>query len=143
MRRINQCLNKQLLSICQRAIDLDELNHKVLSHLPENLRSRCTVASFNKGCLLLVIADAAHASELRFCLPTLRDDLRAAGLHQLISIKTQINTSPIAPMNKGQQQTKQVDEKPLSEKTRKTFQQAAQNCSYQPLKELLERIAGN
>lgn len=91
MRRINRCLNRQLLTVCQQAIQLDEISSKLHKYLPENLRNNCRVGSFNKGCLILVTNNAIWATELRYCLPTLRDSLRRdAGLYQLTSIKINI-----------------------------------------------------
>ena len=138
MRRINQCFNKQLLNICKRSMVLDELNHKVLNLLPENMRTHCSVGSFDKGCLLLVITEHAFASELRFYLPTLRDELRTAGLYQLLSIKSQVAAN-MPPKIITQRLTKKM--RPLSESSRKALDEAAKTCSYQPLKDLLERMS--
>lgn len=93
MRHITRCLNTQLAEICQRAIKLEELNTKIYNYLPENLRERCYVGSFNKSCLTLITHDPAWASQLRFALPQLRDKLRGeAGIHQLASIKVTVST---------------------------------------------------
>lgn len=92
MRHITRCLNTQLADICQRAIKLEELNAKVVHHLPEHLRERCRVGSFTKSCLVLITNDSVWATQLRYALPELRDKLRSeAGIHQLASIKVTVH----------------------------------------------------
>jgi hypothetical protein len=88
MRPINLCFNKQIIDICQRAAELEALNIRVKTYLPENLREFCSVGSFEKGCLILTTPDAVWATQLRYALPNLRDLLRKeAGLYQLSAIK--------------------------------------------------------
>ena len=73
MRRINRCLNTQLLDICQRTVQLEELNSKLLGYLPQVLQEHCHVGSFNRGCLVIVVSDSVWASQLRYSIPELRD----------------------------------------------------------------------
>lgn len=87
MRRINHCMNKQLQSICQKAVEIDKLNLLVKQFLPTHLSEHCRVSSFSKGTLTVQIDDPAWATELRYSLPELRDALRKEGLYQLISVK--------------------------------------------------------
>ncbi|WP_019215256.1 DUF721 domain-containing protein [Legionella tunisiensis] len=108
MRPINRCLNPQLLAICQRAIQLDELNSKLKLYLTPPLSEHCQVGSFNKGCLMLTVTNAAWATELRYSLPVLRDKLRQeAGIYQLTSIKIHIadSSQQTSPTKKSQQST--------------------------------------
>lgn len=139
MRRINQCHNKQLLALCQAAMQFDDLNRKIIPLLPENLRGHWRVGSFNKGCLILVTSKPAFATELRYYLPTLRDTLRTtAGLYQLVSIKIQIN---IEHYSKNQSTNQPQEAKPqLSVAARKTMNDAAERCAYPALKEILLRL---
>lgn len=91
MKSISQCLNKQLSTICQHSMQLEELSLKISAFLPSHFISKCQVGSFNKGCLVLTTTNAAFASEIRYLLPELRDKLRKeAGLYQLSSIKITI-----------------------------------------------------
>lgn len=102
MRHITRCLNTQLADICQQAIKLEELNAKVYDYLPETLREKCHVGSFNKSCLILVASDPVWAAQLRYALPELRDKLRGeAGIHQLASIKITVNTEDYATVIKS------------------------------------------
>lgn len=88
MRPINQCLNPKLKEICLQAIKLEALNDIVSSYLPDAVKNHCRVGSFNKGCLQLLVDDAVWATQLRYDLPLLRDNLRLkAGVYQLVSIK--------------------------------------------------------
>lgn len=87
MKRISSCLNKQLSTICQKVMQLDALQEKIIQHLPSNLQPHCQVASFNNGCLLLTVDDACWATELRYASMELRDALRKNGMYQLASIK--------------------------------------------------------
>jgi hypothetical protein len=100
LRHITRCLNTKLIDICQRAIKLEEINEKVHTHLPEQLRNTCHVGSFKNSCLILVATNPAWASQLRYALPELRDKLRSeAGIHQLASIKVTVSVlnTPIKP----------------------------------------------
>ena len=92
MRHKTRCLNQKLATICQRAIKLEELNAKIYTYLPENLREHCHVGSFTNCCLVLVTRDPVWATQLRYALPELRDQLRSeAGIHQLASIKVTVD----------------------------------------------------
>ena len=138
MRRINRCLNKQILNLCQQTIQLDELNQKLAQLLPDTLVEHCRAGSFTKGCLLIVISKPAIATELRYFLPTLRDALRTeAGLYQLTSIKIQINAEQYS-QNKSPESATRPE---LSSNAREAMRNAGELCSWPPLKEILFRLA--
>ena len=137
MRRVNHCLNKQLLDICQQAVWLDKLNLKLAELLPEHLRAHCKVGSFNRGCLVLVTDKPAMTTELRYSLPALRDALRGdAGLYQLLSIKIHVDTGEY------QQRKGKLAGSGLSDTARDAIKTAGETCSWPPLKEALLRLAG-
>lgn len=142
MRRINRCLNKQLADLYQQAIQLDELNHQLALYLPPTLRTGCSIGSFIKGCLVIVASNAGVATELRYYLPTLRDQLRKeAGLYQLLSIKVQMVTtlSPhITTTNRKASTSHQ-----LSSLARNAARNASDLCTYPPLKDALLRLANS
>jgi hypothetical protein len=140
MRRINSCLNKQLVDLCQRAVQLDELGNKVNQWLPDNLRAHCRVGSFARGCLLIVVDQADWATELRYCLPTLRDNLRQnAGVYQLTSIKIQIAAdAPMASLDKRQKAKTTLS---MSRGAREACRKTGELCSYEPLKTVLLNLA--
>lgn len=138
IRPINRCLNPQLLNLCQQAIQLDELNCKVKAHLPTPLNNYCQVAAFNHGCLILRAQNAAWATELRYRLPELRDQLRKAGLYQLISIKIALaEFDPQQPHNKSSNKTT------LSAAARRQIRNAGELCSYEPLRDALIHLAAS
>src|SRR5580704_16642968 len=90
MRSISHCINKQLVELCQRSVQLEELSNKINQLLPANLASVCSVGSFNKGCLVLTTTNV-WASQLRYAIPELRDKLRTeADMYQLASIKINV-----------------------------------------------------
>jgi hypothetical protein len=92
MRKITQCLNPTLTAICKRAIELESITVILHQYLPEHYRTYCKVSSFNKGCLVLLVNNALWASEIRYLLPELRDQLRnSAGLYQLITMKITVS----------------------------------------------------
>lgn len=136
MRPINRCLNKQLVDLCQRSMQLEELSKKVTQLLPSDLAKHCQVGSFNKGCLVLTTTDSAWASQLRYVMPELRDTLRKeAGMYQLTSIKVMVVESVIT-------YTQPIKEThSLSEKAKATIISESQNCSYEPLKNALVHLA--
>lgn len=142
MRRINRCLNKQLLNLCQHAVQLDDLNLKLNQLLPQTLREHCRVGNFNKGCLLIVISKPALATELRYFIPTLRDTLRTeAGLYQLTSIKIQIIADQYPQNTSGS--SSNLPKPELSSSARTAVHNAGELCSYPPLKDVLFRLANN
>lgn len=137
MRRISHCLNNQLQDICQRALQLDELNHKLKQYLPENLAGHCQIASLTKGCLLITTSNAVWATELNYCRPELRDRLRReAGLYQLTSIKIEV-VEPLTPSIKIKSKKKPK----LSSTARLNIQELGERCGYEPLKEALYHLA--
>lgn len=116
---------------------LEELSSKLALYLPENMIAECQVGSFNKGCLLLIVSNAAWASQLRYFLPELRDKLRKeAGLYQLSSIKISIK-DPEALKAK----TQHKEPNPLTEKAKATLISESELCNYQPLKKALLHLA--
>lgn len=136
MRIISRCLNKQLLDICQRSMQLEELSKKVSQILPENLASACHVGSFSKGCLTLTTSNAAWASQLRYAIPELRDKLRKeAGMYQLTSIKIQL----VEPIVQSTKQPHTSHE--LTEKAKASIIRESEQCSYQPLRKALLHLA--
>jgi len=138
MRSIRHCLNKQLIDICQRSIQLEELSNKVSQLLPENLAKECQVGSFNKGCLILTTTSATWASQIRYALPELRDKLRAeAGMYQLSSIKINV----IDVIYHSRLASKTPGTQPLSEKAKASIINESQHCSYQPLQKALLHLA--
>jgi len=135
MRRINRCLNVKLLEICQHTVQIEELNAKLREYLPESMREQCHVGSFNKGSLVLIASDAGWASQLRYCLPELRDRLRSeAGIYNLISIKVTIKIEePVKAIPRKTTHT-------ISAKTCTSILANADECSYSPLKQALQDL---
>lgn len=88
MLPISRCFNSHVLNLCQQAMYLEKLTAIVKQYLPESLAAAVSVGNFERGCLTLVITDPIWATELRFCLASLRDQLRTKEkLYQLTSIK--------------------------------------------------------
>jgi len=137
IRPINRCLNHQLRAICQKSVQLDEINAKVKEYLPESLADYCLVGSFNKGCLLITTTNASWATKLRYALPELRDNLRKnAGFYQLMSIKvTLLETQYQQPLVKPKSPSS------LSTSSRNAIRAASELCTYIPLKEALNQLA--
>lgn len=119
-------------------MQLEELSHKVVQLLPDDLASSCQVGSFNKGCLILTTQNAAWASQLRYALPELRDRLRKeAGMYQLLSIKVDI----VIPPTLQQEEVKPKALHALTEQAKASIISESQNCSYQPLRQALLHLA--
>lgn len=136
MRSISRCLNKQLTDLYQHSVQLEELSCKLAQFLPNELAKECHVGSFNKGCLLITTTNAAWASQLRYAIPELRDNLRKAGLYQLLSIKISI-ISPTTPYAKALPPKKHQ----LSEKAKAIIISESQQCQYEPLQKALLHLA--
>lgn len=137
MKSIRNCLNKQLVDLCQQSMQLEELSNKVSQLLPANLAQNCLVGSFNKGRLILTTYDAVWASQIRYAIPDLRDKLRKeAGMYQLMSIEVKV-AEPIAGLPLKTPQAKHS----LSDKAKATIISESQACAYQPLKKALIHLA--
>lgn len=137
MRRVNQCLNPKLAEIIQGALLLKELNTKLVDYLPIHLREHFFVGSFNQGCLVLVTSDPVWASQLRYHLPELRDQLRQkAGIYQLASIKINVSADTLT-----QVPTPRKTFPPLSKKACETILAGSEQCEYDPLKQALKQLA--
>ena len=136
MRPITHCLNRQLQVIGLKVMELDKLTQYVLKLLPDTLRTCCTVGSFQQGRLLIHISDHAHATELRYLLPQLRDALRKdVNLYQLITIEIRIldGIKKIDAIHTTPQQ--------LSAQTQSIIMHLSTYCSYAPLKQALAKLA--
>ena len=73
----------------KKSVDLDAMNNNILKYLPESIRYQVTIASYDKGILVLAYKNAAIANELRFLLPELRSNLRSKEMmYTLVNIKT-------------------------------------------------------
>ncbi len=135
MRRINRCLNNQLLRICEQARVLENLTSTLKHYIPISLVNHCQVVSFNKGQLILGVENAAWATQLRYHLPSLRDTLRTeAGLYQLISVKVIVLDSVSKP------QILQRKKIRISDNASDHIRATAELCTYQPLKAALNRL---
>lgn len=136
IRLINSCLNNQLRSICQNALELEGLNDLVKAYLPKHLAEYCQVGSFNKGYLTLILSHSEWGTELRYSLPEVRDQLRKeGGLYQLVGIKIAMDDK----IENSPSKAKKV--KVLSPSARKAFLLASQRCGYEPLKKALLKLA--
>ncbi|VEG91311.1 DUF721 domain-containing protein [Legionella spiritensis] len=141
MRKINQCLNRQLLEICQKTVQLGALNDRLHAYLKPHLRDYCMAGSFNKGCLVITITNPALATELRYELPDIREKLRKeAGLYQLSSIQIKIMDSQ---ERMSYHPPESASRPTLSTTARQTILKAEQLCNYPPLKQALAKLANN
>ncbi|MCA0404144.1 MAG: DUF721 domain-containing protein [Proteobacteria bacterium] len=135
MQQISRCLNQQLISICNKAEVLKELDGHLQSYLPGSLKGHCRVGSFEKGCLIITVTSSSWATELHYFLPELRDKLRKdGGLYQLVSIKLKVVETKIEPTVKKRK-------KNLSNAAKEALQQIIEQCDYEPLREALSQLA--
>lgn len=140
MKPIKYCLNKQLAAICQQSIQLEALTLQVLELLPPELAPHCEVGSFNKGCLALTAPNASWATQLRYALPELRDQLRKKhGLYQLAAITVNVAIPSVLKVP----EKPRGEKKGLSASAKQTILQESQNCVYQPLQKALLHLATN
>lgn len=138
MRRVNQCLNPQLLSLYKQGLEIEKYDQMVQALLPDSLKEACRVASFHQGRLILAITKLNLATELRFFLPELRNQLRQQGLYQLIHIELRIlqpdNAQLIAP-------SKMHETPSLTASARHAIINASDQCVYEPLKQAWLKLA--
>ena len=138
MRKITQCLNPTLAALCEQTIKLESLTAIVQDYFKPLSMPALSVASFNKGCLIITVENAIHATELRYSLPALRDHLRRQmGLHQLVTIKVQL-MHDLAAHLPPRSQAPQVK---LSSRARAILLENSQQCQYEPLRLALLRLS--
>lgn len=136
MRPIHQCLNKNLSNICRKAIQLEALNGLVNQYLPDTIKPHCQVGSFTNGCLKLVLNSHTWTTELRYCLPELRDQLRSKErIYQLSSIKVVV-AQPDEPLKKAQKVTRG-----LSSDAQRSIKHDAEKFEDGSLKDALMKLA--
>lgn len=137
MRPITHCTNKQLTQICRQAVQLEILALKILPLLPDSIRKHCKVSAYLKGCLVLSTSDAIWASQLRYCLPEMRDKLRKEGiLPGLTAIEIAVQIVPLKTPSKTRSKVFQ-----LSEEAKACIIRESQSCTYQPLQKALLNLA--
>ncbi len=134
MRPIYQFMNQKLKQICQEAIRLETLNMLIKKQLPDPLKECCSVGSFDKGILKILVKSPEWATILRFELPNLRDYLRKEGFYQLSTIK-------IIPEMPKQTQSIQHKKPVLTEKAQSIIKESSKFCQYSPLKLALLKLA--
>lgn len=140
MRSINECTNNQLQNICSQVMQLEKLNVILKKSLPNNLVDNCYAASFTRGTLIIAITDPTWATELRFLLPQLRDQLRKDGkIYQLSSIKIIIEKVDFSTYYKRDIPKKTI--KALSNQARQVIQSASELIEYSPLREALLHLS--
>jgi hypothetical protein len=144
MRQITQCFHASLASIHKQAEQLGTLTRLVQDKLAQpssNTPVPCQVNSFKNGCLVLAVTDPVWAAKLRYEIPSLRDQLRREGLHQLTSIRISLSpggaSEPLTPRKKPTRTPS------LSNQAKQTITSSAKHCSYAPLREALERLGAN
>lgn len=138
MRRINRCLNPQLVSICLQSYQVDKINDIFQSLLPEHLRGHCQVVSFIRGKLAISVNDSTFATELRYLIPSLRDSLRREHqLYQLIQCDIVINdlhNEPFIVPNK-------IKVREVNKNAKRSIESLAETVDYPPLKQALVQWA--
>ena len=138
MRRVNRCLNPKLVDICLQSFQVDKINDLFLTMLPEHLHTHCRVASFVRGKLVIGVSDATFATELRYLIPSIRDNLRRDHqLYQLIQCDIVIDDyqNPLQVLSKKNKARK------VNENAKLSVESLAETVDYPPLKEALSRWA--
>ena len=79
--------SEQLNNIFNKLRQLESFQKLWLTFVPENLRAYTKVANYRDDSLVIAVASAAWATELRFILPQMLQTLRMEGkIYQLRSI---------------------------------------------------------
>lgn len=92
MLHISKCFNQNMINIQSQVEKIRELQKLIVDYIPAEMQNICKIASFNNGCLILQVDDSIWASQLRFLIPEIRDNLRKNhNLYQLSNIKITVN----------------------------------------------------
>lgn len=104
MKHIRDCFNAQFKAISLQVTQIQALNQQIHQYLPEILKNQCWVIGFQSGNLTLGTTNSSWATQLRYFLPELRDQLRTKNnLYQLSSIKIVVDS------NHHQQQSEKTE----------------------------------
>ena len=99
MRHVRDCLNAPFKELYTRSQQTEQLTHALKKHLPDLLQDHCQVISYQRGCLRIATSNASFATQLRYLLPELRDQLRQQeAWRQLGSIDLIIEDNPPTPI---------------------------------------------
>jgi hypothetical protein len=108
----------ELNNIYAKIQQLQRLQEQWELFLPLNLQPYCRVANFRDGCLIIAVASAAWATQLRYVLPDMLQSLRSqGGLYQLCSISHYIEPDLMKQNSVKPAVTKKVQRPKLSSDT--------------------------
>lgn len=106
-KKVINCLNPRLVQLYKKTLILEKLNKQIQSYLPDNIAYQ--IRSFNKGILVIQVNTPEAAYQLKFLLPSLREELRKKlQLIDLIAIKVEVMPIEI----KTHKELKNTDAKP-------------------------------
>lgn len=138
LRQIGEQSQGPLKSLQQKLMQLQAIAAELERILPDNLKSQCRVAGLKDCTLLVCSANQAWASRLRFQLPQLLSQLRAAGFPWLAQIRLSPVSIQIEPIAARPETF--IPVKPVSDKSCNELRQLAQQIQEPELKQALERL---
>jgi len=118
---------------------LKQLSQILGNYLGEKLANHCTVASFEKGCMIVITDNAIWATQFRFQIPSLIPKLH---LHEECQPLKNI-VCKIRPKNMPPQDKPAVVVSRLSLETAAMIKEAAKTITHDRLRKTMERIALN
>ncbi len=87
-KKIINCINNDLVTIYKKTISLESLEKKIITYLPSRFADSIAIGEYQNGILLLVLNNPLLATEIRYMLPELRDNMRKdPAFYQLTQIK--------------------------------------------------------
>ncbi|SRR5579883_131859 len=130
--------NEELQFVLAKAKKLAELNQKIATYLDPHLRLHCQVANLERGRLVLLAANGAAATYLRFqsaeLLKQFQQDPALQSIREIHCIVRPPLTSAATP---GTQM------KPLSPQAAQSVKEIAQSLDDPRLRKIMEKIAGH
>ena len=92
MKKIIHCLNDNLNKIIDSSSQVKQINQLLPLYLPSPINQYCHASLFKSGILYLELGNPSFATEIRYLIPELRNQLRKNhGMFDLISIKASFN----------------------------------------------------
>lgn len=96
MPHISKCFNRSIVQIKEQVDKLQDIQRVIINYIPKDMQNICKISSFHNGCLVLTVEDSIWASQIRFLIPEIRDNLRKNhNFYELSSIKIMINRETI------------------------------------------------
>lgn len=131
-------LSRQLSQLIEKAEELIKIEQVVQTYFDPDLTQHCHVANLRNDCLIIAIDNAAWATQLRFMIPRLLEQLK---IEPLLKKLKKIEYFILPDDTERKDRIEQP--KNLSKENALLIDEIAKTISHEKLRKVLERLAEN